>query len=341
MKIKIRRENFGYIIFDGEHDKFWRLSKEDYKKFKIPKIDDYSSPKAYGSKDLNVKDLSAPISIGWMLTNECNSKCLHCRANSGERERNELNFNQIKRILRMLDSMKVMRVVFSGGEPLMRGDIDKILDYATSKTNLSIVLGTNSLLLDNHLDYVKKVNFIETSIESINPSKHDYFRNCEGSFLRVIQNIRLLKKKVPLRIFTTLSKLNIQDVEEISSLCYDLGAREHEFIRYIPTGRGKTNAPEFALSDKEYRETMDKIKKIATKYRGKMAIECVDIKKNNKFNQSYVLIRPNGDMYTYSTYSDDIILIGSLLKENLKELWNGGIINKKGHLMLWTAESFF
>src|SRR3989344_3425209 len=116
--MKFRKETFGYVAYDEVFDKFWRLSEEDFKKFKIPKINSYSSDKPYGTMDLLIDDLSAPLSIGWMLTNLCNSKCLHCKASSGEKEKYELNVDEIKKILKMLNNHNALRVVFLGGEPL-------------------------------------------------------------------------------------------------------------------------------------------------------------------------------------------------------------------------------
>ncbi len=64
------------------------------------------------------------------LTNQCNLRCRHCYAGSGEKLDNELSTAEVKGLLEELSRLGSVEVEFSGGEPLLRPDLFEIIAYA-------------------------------------------------------------------------------------------------------------------------------------------------------------------------------------------------------------------
>ena len=71
-----------------------------------------------------------PIVV-WNITRACNLKCVHCYNDSGpEKAANELETKEAKGVLDDLAGFGVPCVLFSGGEPLMRGDLFELLELS-------------------------------------------------------------------------------------------------------------------------------------------------------------------------------------------------------------------
>ena len=58
--------------------------------------------------------------VSWELTNACNLNCIYCFNDSGRAFENELAKEEIYNILRSLNDAGVIRIEFTGGEPMMR-----------------------------------------------------------------------------------------------------------------------------------------------------------------------------------------------------------------------------
>ena len=83
------------------------------------------------------------------LTYRCNNKCLHCWLSlsaHSPRKKDELTFDEIRRIVDEARVMGCQRWNISGGEPLLRPDFPEIFDYLTRKA-VSYSLNTNGTLI--------------------------------------------------------------------------------------------------------------------------------------------------------------------------------------------------
>ncbi|MGA2781894.1 MAG: radical SAM protein [Smithella sp.] len=83
------------------------------------------------------------------LTDRCNNNCLHCwlslPANAPDKK-NELTFDEIRRIVDDARAMGCRSWIISGGEPLLRPDFPEIFDYLTRKA-VSYSINTNGTLI--------------------------------------------------------------------------------------------------------------------------------------------------------------------------------------------------
>ena len=83
------------------------------------------------------------------LTYRCNNNCRHCwlslPANAPEKK-DELTFDETRRIVDEARAMGCRRWSISGGEPLLRPDFPEIFDYLTRKA-VSYSINTNGTLI--------------------------------------------------------------------------------------------------------------------------------------------------------------------------------------------------
>lgn len=338
----VRKEDWGYVLYDKTHDKIWRFSKEEYSKLDLQTdISSCVRDSFYGTQLISPEaDLKAPLSVSWMTTNGCNSKCLHCRADSGKAYEGELSLTESLHMLEAIKELGVLRVVISGGEPLVRKNIVEILNK-TAELDLNVVLSTNGFALKKLFAANVYPNFIEVSLDHPNVAKNDVFRGLPGGTAIVLENLRELKRRgIKFRIMTTLSRFNYDEMENLSELVYSLGATHHEYLRLIPTGRAVNLTKEYSLSDDEYHTARERVISLANKYRGKMALDCFSEGSNFDFNHCYFLIDPKGGVYTFDTHKNDNVLVGNIREKSLEDIWNSGGFNRRAHLDYWTVSNF-
>lgn len=187
--------------------------------------------------------LSAPVRVSCKITSECNAKCLHCYASEIE-PGSELSFEEWSNFFQRLASLHVFSVTFTGGDPLCRRDVLKLVNDCREK-NLRVTIVTNGLALSRSLASDLKdagVGAIFQSLDGANPRTHDEFRRVKRSFNKVLDNIKILQDLgIRTAILTTVNRNNIDEIEELIDLVYSTGVKIHSLMRYIDAARGLQN----------------------------------------------------------------------------------------------------
>jgi MoaA/NifB/PqqE/SkfB family radical SAM enzyme len=109
-----------------------------------------------------------------------------------------------------------------GGEPIIRKDIGKVVDYAKAKGFLT-TMNSNASLLTAKAESLRNLDFIFVSLDYFN-EYHDFIRGRRGSFNEVIRGIERIRQVGNTRVtlVTTISTLNLEAVEHMAKLARDL-----------------------------------------------------------------------------------------------------------------------
>jgi len=74
-----------------------------------------------------------PVSfVQWLATNRCNFRCSFCEASAGDALPDELSTAEAEALIDEIAAMGA-RLVISGGEPLMREDLPRLLQHARQR----------------------------------------------------------------------------------------------------------------------------------------------------------------------------------------------------------------
>ncbi len=197
--------------------------------------------------------------VAWEVTRGCNLSCAHCRASSkyGPYE-GELDTGQCLRLLDDIAAFSSPIVILTGGEPYFRDDIFDIASYGEKK-GLRMVLATNGTLVTDEIAHktldagIKRVSI---SIDGPDARSHDSFRGVPGAFELAMSGIEAFKRAgVEFQINTTITRLNLDRMEEIFDLTIALDAAAHHIFLLVPTGRGREMADQEILPE-EYERTL-------------------------------------------------------------------------------------
>ena len=204
--------------------------------------------------------MNKPRLIFWELTKRCNLRCVHCRAESYDKEfEHELSLQDCKNILDSIAAYYKPIMVLTGGEPLYRKDLFDIAGYANGK-GLPIALATNATLIDREIaSAIKKSGFDRVSISIDGPDAltHDSFRGIPGSFDKALQGAQLLHEAgVPFQFNTTITRRNVTSIEKILQLAKTMHAVALHIFMLVPVGCGVEIAQTDMLSKEQYEEVL-------------------------------------------------------------------------------------
>lgn len=202
-----------------------------------------------------------PLAVGWALTYRCNKNCLYCGA--WKTQWPELSTPEILSIADQLKENGTRWVSLTGGEPLLRDDIEEVVTYLRH-LKIYVSLNSNGSLIADKIKELRCVNNIKLSLdgpESIN----DRIRG-KGSFEEVMQAISLCKNcKIPVSLECVLSEYNLDSVDFLMQLAIDKRLKVHFQPATANILRTKQVNP-IAPEQSKYRDTINKL--IMLKKRG-------------------------------------------------------------------------
>jgi radical SAM protein with 4Fe4S-binding SPASM domain len=180
------------------------------------------------------------------ITDRCNLRCRHCYL--GERERRDLGFGQIEKVLTGFEEVQGLRLLLSGGEPLLHPrfwDVnEKLPGYAFRSVLLS-----NGTLLSRETVARLRVHEVQVSLDGMREG-HDALRG-EGTFDKAAQAIDHLREAgIRVSVATMIHRRNLGEFDRLASF---LGSREiDEWNVDVPCVEGNLRAhPEFHVTPAE------------------------------------------------------------------------------------------
>lgn len=157
--------------------------------------------------------ISHPVLCNYYVTYRCNAKCGFC--DIWERPSPYVSMEKLFLNLVDLKRLGVKVIDFTGGEPLLHQQIDKMLEMAREMGFLT-TLTTNTLLYPKLAKKLKgKIDMLHFSLDSAYEEAHNASRgvDCYSFLLKSIQIARSLNER-PDILFTVLES-NIDEIEEV------------------------------------------------------------------------------------------------------------------------------
>ncbi len=167
-----------------------------------------------------------PIAVGWSLTKRCNFNCGYC--GSDKRVGRELSDRQLMLTARQFVDAGVMKVSFTGGEPLLREKIVDIVPFLL-KNNVTITIDTNGKKLPEMIHRLDGVDGVLLSLDGARET-NDEIRG-KGAYDATINALKAANDK-GLRVVMTcvLSKWNLDDFPHV----LDVARRYGTTVQFQP-----------------------------------------------------------------------------------------------------------
>ncbi len=184
----------------------------------------------------------SPFTIAWEVTRACAYACVHCRADAmHHRDPNELSTDEAKKLIDDLTGFGSPILIFTGGDPMMRPDLAKLIAYATEKgLRCSLTPTATALPTVKRLEEVRDAGIrrIALSLDAPRAQVHDDFRKVPGSWQRTMDILhRAQDAGISVQVNTTVAKHNIDILEEMVPFIEEVNAVQWSVFFLVPTGR--------------------------------------------------------------------------------------------------------
>lgn len=187
-----------------------------------------------------------PFKVFLELTHRCNFNCRHCYLPRLEYSR-PLRLADYRSIAGELESMGVLHVILTGGEPLLHPDFSAVYRLFKER-GFWVTVMTNGHDLDNrHFDLFESLppKAVEISLYSMEQASFSEFTGTALDFNRVIENIlRLTTGQVPLYLKTVLTRDNRAQFQAIKEFAVRHGLPFRYETRFHPDINGCVKCPD-------------------------------------------------------------------------------------------------
>lgn len=213
------------------------------------------------------KNLWVPYYISAELTKQCDLRCIHCYADAGPPQVNELSTERWLEILDEFYRLGCQTVNLTGGDPLAHPDIYDILDFCKRKFN--VVIPTSGYRIDEDmvtkLSQYKNIEHIQVSLDGPDPETHNKIRGRKDSFQKATKAITLLSERggVTVHVAMVVLPQNEDKIEDTIKLARKLGAKVFGAGRIYSLGRARGK---FSLSRERLIALDKKVSDLSKKY---------------------------------------------------------------------------
>ena len=197
------------------------------------------------------------------LTRRCNLACAHCYLDAATLEHGDSEELSTDEVCKLLDQVTECgsgaMVVLTGGEPLLRQDVETIVTYGAG-LGLFMVVGSNgTTLTSNRVQSLKAAGLagVGISLDSLDATVHDRFRGKQGCWEKTVRGIEHCRQHgLSFQIHYSINRQNLNELDEIVEFAHNVGARVLNVFFLVCTGRGEQITD---LSAREYERALDRI----------------------------------------------------------------------------------
>lgn len=226
----------------------------------------------------------------WECTLRCNLHCRHCGSDCKTDTR--LKDMPGEDFLRVLDSVRAKQnphevfVIITGGEPLMRSDLEK-WGRAIYDKGFPWGLVTNGRLLTAERFrslLAAGLHSVAISLDGLQEN-HNWMRGDERSFETVSKAIDLMaaEQSIIFDVVTCVTEHNFDELPAIRDFLIGKGVKRWRLLTVFPVGRAADD-PELQLSNRHFRELMDFIRQTKREGRIRADFGCEGFLGNYEFD---------------------------------------------------------
>jgi radical SAM protein with 4Fe4S-binding SPASM domain len=202
-----------------------------------------------------------PAVVAWEVARECNLACRFSKADAGGTGRSkrsnkkELTTDEACTFVDELSTFHPL-LILTGGEPLLRKDIDIVIEHAAT-SGVRAALATNGTLVNEKRAKRLRDAGLTTasiSIDGADAQSHDSLRGVRGAYRGALNGARALKEAgITFQINTTVTNANVTSLPRIYDVVRESGASAWHVFALVPTGRGRVTD---LVSRSDYYETL-------------------------------------------------------------------------------------
>ncbi|MDI3316291.1 MAG: TIGR04053 family radical SAM/SPASM domain-containing protein [Bacillota bacterium] len=197
-----------------------------------------------------------PFLVIWETTVACGLGCLHCRASARqERDPEELSTAEALDLVDQVAELERPLFVLSGGDPMMREDLEQIVRRARErKLGVAVTASATPRVTRQRIRALAAAGLQQWAFSLDGPTAevHDRFRGVPGTFDLTLERIGWLREEgLPVQINTVVTRHNLDLLPAMAELVRQLGAVRWEVFTLIPVGRAVSGVEQLTPEEHE------------------------------------------------------------------------------------------
>ena len=285
--------------------------------------------------DKLVNEIKQPLSLTVQVTRRCN---LCCKWRSEAKQIKDPTFDDLKFLADQIKGNR--RVYISGGEPLVRKDFVKIVDYYSKKFQVLALL-TNAISIDEKMaKFLKgKIKYAKVGLDGPR-SINNFTRGHYDEAVRGIKN--LINAGIDVSISAMFLKSNLPYLDKLAQIADTLDTKQLKLIEPVRRGRSSNFSMAGVPKKSEIKKKIKELKILKDKVGWNTKIEYTFWDKKTKGYS--LLVYPNFEVHawpildTKETSDDTSVLVGNLYKQSIQEIWSNLPIEfRKSHIAKYTG----
>ena len=257
------------------------------------------------------------------LVAKCNLNCKHCYASDWFVRSEQLDTAMVIDTIEQARELGLQKVTFTGGEPTLHRDLASLLQHCVYR-RLRTKLETNGLLLDHRDGLIRDILIEHRDLlylyVSYDLAEQRGMSDDEHQHVRDLV-IYLHNHGVDVRLQTTLTTVNIGQLEQLLELSREYGIHQRIFLGHSISGNGVDLTPfdfDFVMSTYDYLRSLNlnldlELPPLIT---GKVQKGC-------GWGVYRCELMANGDVTTCgpTTFTNTGFIAGNVRNTSLRELW--------------------
>ncbi len=230
--------------------------------------------------------------IDFHVTSECSQECPYCW---GPLEVAQVKKREALKIVEKVHQHGIRRIVFTGGDPLRRRDIGRLVKHAKA-FGLEVALSTTGDKLTRGFlrKYGRFIDLVSIPLDGSNEEVSSLTKEM-GHFSAVMKALRLLEKhpQIDVKVCTPLTKLNGHDLGNMLRLVASWAEKAPNRVFYnifniYPRAMQEVDWDTYLLTDEEFSAMKEREERASN-----LTVNFLD---RTTLDALYVLIFPDGEL---------------------------------------------
>lgn len=266
------------------------------------------------------------------VTKRCNLDCVYCYFDAGQSMQSEMSLAELGTLFRDIVLLRPQKLVFTGGEPLLRRDIfdiARLFHQIDPERHIRLCLMSNGTLVDASVASSIAQYFDEVRISVDGPEEVNDKLRGKGSFRKAMKAIHILNSlgMYP-GVSITVMKPNAACLPSfLTFLLKQKSVTEFHLSPFRPVGRGAGH-PEFVYPWREAQLLVARFWQqhfgIPSRLREANSYSLMNCR--NCGVGSYLNIHPDGSVYPCHVLSVPEFLLGNVRQSSLLDIYRGSTL---------------
>jgi pyrroloquinoline quinone biosynthesis protein E len=220
-----------------------------------------------------------PLAVLAEVTHRCPMQCPYC-SNPLELERSgaELDAESWCRVIREAADLGALQIHFSGGEPLVRKDLERLVEAASGAGLYTNLITSAVLLAEERLRSLVAagIDHVQISFQDSEASGGDRIGGYEGAHEKKLRAARMVRAAgLPLTLNMVVHRQNLHHLEAMFDMAVELDAHRVEIAHVQYYGWAYENRAALLPTREQLDRSIEIVEAARQRFKGRFAIDYV------------------------------------------------------------------